>query len=211
MRRAFWLCTCCVALLQAFADTAVAAPVELPPISYRAFDGHTETLAPWQGEKVSVLVQPTKTRDPAVMTKLVTTLDRAYNYYAASTGREPAPDHSLNGRDPIAEVSSTCGAGCGRLGATGIEILTAYFEPMYEQIAKDDLYDQIPFYELGRNFWFWSGQLAFKAPDQDPVTTGFAVWMRFESMAAVGVSGAPFNGTPFATFASTVAGLAGKY
>ena len=82
---------------------------------------------------------------------------------------------------------------------------------MYQEIAQHDLYNQIPFYELGRSFWFWSPQLQFHAPDQDPVVTGFAVWMRFRSMAAANVQGAPFNGTPFTTFASQVAGLAGQY
>ena len=82
---------------------------------------------------------------------------------------------------------------------------TYYFESMYREVAQNDRYSQIPFYELGRNFWFWSPQLEFKPPEQDPVITGFAVWMRFRSMAAAGVNGAPFNGVPFSTFASQVA------
>jgi hypothetical protein len=145
------------------------------------------------------------------MTKLVTALDRAWSYYATTTGQLPATAHSLNGRDEIAEVSATCGAGCGYIGATGIEIQTTYFEAMYRRLANHDQYDQIPFYELGRNFWFWSDQLEFQPPDQDPVVTGFAVWMRFRSMNAAGVKGAPFNGTPFSTFHSQVAALAGQY
>jgi hypothetical protein len=63
----------------------------------------------------------------------------------------------------------------------------------------------------GRSFWFWSPQLQFHSPDSDPVVTGFAVWMRFRSMAAAGVPGAPFNGTPFSTFSSEVSALAGEY
>jgi hypothetical protein len=82
---------------------------------------------------------------------------------------------------------------------------------MYKQIAQSNLFDQIPFYELGRSFWFWSPQLQFQSPEQDPVVTGFAVWMRFRSMAAAGVQGAPFIGTPFTTFSSQVAALAGQY
>jgi hypothetical protein len=184
---------------------------QLPPVAYTAIDGHEETLTPWQGRHVSVLVEPGVSRDPEVMTKLVSALDRTWNYYASTTGRQPAIGHSLNGRDEVAEVSSTCGAGCTYIGATGTEILSSYFESMYREIAKRDLYDQIPFYELGRSFWFYSPQLEFHSPDQDPVVTGFAVWMRFRSMAAARVQGAPFNGTPFATFASQVAALAGQY
>ena len=170
-----------------------------------------ETLVPWQGHHVSVLVERGVPRDRAVMTKLVTALDRAWSYYAKTTGQLPVPANSLHGRDEIAEVSSTCGAGCTYVGATGTEMLTSYFEGMYRDIAQYDQYDQIPFYELGRSFWFWDEQLKFQRPDQDPVVTGFAVWMRFRSMAAAGVKGAPFNGTPFPTFQSQVAALAGQY
>ena len=186
--------------------------VQLPPVVYTAIDGHTETLTPWQGQHVSVLVEPGVTRDPRRDDEagegarprlgLLRPHDRA-------AARRRA--HSLNGRDEIAEVTSTCGAGCTYIGATGTEILTSYFESMYQEIAQHNLYDQIPFYELGRSFWFWSPQLQFQAPDQDPVVTGFAVWMRFRSMGAAHVKGAPFNGTPFATFASQVAALAGQY
>ncbi len=125
-------------------------------------------LDPWQGRKVSVLVEAGVARDRLVMTKLVRALDRAWDYYARTTGRLPATAHSLNGRDEVAEVTSTCGAGCTYIGATGTEMLTSYFESMYQQIAQYNLYDQIPFYELGRSFWFWSPQLQFQSPDQDP-------------------------------------------
>jgi serralysin len=188
---------------------------QLPPVLYTAIDSHTETLTPWQGRNVSVLVEPGVTRDPRVMTRLVRALDRAWDYYALTTGRLPAVAHSLNGRDEVAEVSSTCGAGCTYIGATGTEIVTSQFEYGYQQIAEHNLYDQVPFYELGRSFWFWSPQLEFQAPDLDPVVTGFAVWMRFRSMSAARVKGAPFNGTlpptPFPRFASQVAALAGQY
>jgi serralysin len=191
---------------------AAAERVEqLDPVLYKAIDGHTETLIPWQGRHVSVLVEPGVPRDRRVMGKLVGALDRAWEYYAETVGRVPAVAHSLNGRDEIAEVASTCGAGCTYLGATGTEMLTPYFESMYQQIAQSNLYDQIPFYELGRSFWFWSPQLQFQSPDQDPIVTGFAVWMRFRSMAAAGVEGAPFNATPFETFASQVEALASQY
>jgi serralysin len=196
---------------RAVAHEAAYTAQRLPPVAYTAFDGHTETLTPWQGRHVSVLVEPGVKRNPQVMSKLVSALDRAWNYYASTTGRVPAVGHSMNGRADLAEVSSTCGAGCTYLGAAGTEMLSSYFESMYQEIAKHDLYDQIPFYELGRSFWFWSPQLEFHAPDQDPVVTGFAVWMRFRSMTAAHVQGAPFNGTPFTTFASQVAALASQY
>jgi PASTA domain len=165
---------------------------------------------------VTILVEPGSPRDPLVMTKIVNALDRAWTYYSETTGRTPAALHSLNGRDEIAEVSSTScqGAACSYLGATGTEIQTQYFEWLYEEVARSNEYDQVPFYELGRSFWFWSPQLEFHIPEQDPVVTGFAVLMRFESMAAAGVTGAPFNGpegTPFPTFTAQVEALSGEY
>jgi hypothetical protein len=194
---------------------------ELPALTYKAQDGHAETLTPWQGGHVTVLLEPDTSRDPSVMGKLLGALDRAWSYYAESTGRAPATDqYTLNGRDEIAEVSSDnpktggCGgAACTYFGKDGTEEVTQYFEYGYNEIAQHDLYDQPLFYELGRSFWFWRSQLAFKPPDQgDAVETGFAVWMRFRSMAAAGLSGAPFNGTtPFPTFESEVEGLSARY
>lgn len=143
-----------VVLGLAFAPDANAAQ-ELAPVAYTGEDGHTETLIPWQGQKVSVLVEPGIARDPAVMSKLVGALDGAWRYYAATTGRLPSPYRSLDGRDEIAEVASIpsgCAA-CSYLGATGTDILNTYFEPIYQQVAQSNLYDQIPFYELGRTFW----------------------------------------------------------
>lgn len=162
---------------------------QLKAVTYRAFDDHTETLVPWQGEKVTVLSQAGVTRDGGAMTRLVSALDRAYRFYADMTGREPDPYFTLNGRDTIAQVSATCGAGCGYLGATGVEIANSFFESMYAAVLQHDYYDQIPFYELGRNFYYFGEQLGFHEPDADPVGTGFAVWMRFESMDAAVVEG----------------------
>jgi hypothetical protein len=162
---------------------------QLEPVSYTTFDGHAETLVPWQGEKVAVLAKAGVSRDAGAMTRLVSALDRAYQFYAEATGRKPTPYFALNGRDTIAEVSTTCGAGCGYLGQTGVEVAEPYFESMYSGVAEHDQYDQIPFYELGRNFYFYGGQLGFPSPDVDPVGTGYAVWMRFESMAAAVVTG----------------------
>lgn len=187
-------------------DPSPSQVSQLSTVSYRAFDGHFETLVPWQGEEVSVLSDPAADRDPGVMTKLVSALDRAYRFYATMTGREPSPYFTLNGRTTIAQVTSTCGAGCGYLGATGVEIASPFFEGMY-QAAQGNLYDQIPFYELGRNFWFYGPQLAFRSPDQDPVISGYAVWMRYESMEGAKVGG----DMPFEKFRDEVASLIDIY
>src|SRR5215467_3895149 len=53
---------------------------KLSPVLYTAIDGHTETLTPWQGPKVAVLVEPGVKRSATVMTKMVCALNRAYSY-----------------------------------------------------------------------------------------------------------------------------------
>jgi hypothetical protein len=191
--------------------SASCTVTKLSPVLYTAIDGHTETLTPWQGPKVAVLVEPGVTRTAAVMTKMVCALNRAYTYYQNTVGRSPAPAKTLNGRDTVAEVTTTCGAGCTYIGATGTELQTTTFDTLYNQIACCNQYDQAVFYEFGRSFWFWSSQLQLPSPCSDPVVTGFAVWMRFRSMSAAKVAGAPFNGTPFSTFEAQVQGLEGIY
>jgi hypothetical protein len=185
---------------------------KLGTVTYTAFDGHTERLTPWEGAQVAVLVEA-GVRSASVMSKMVCALDKAWTYYRTTTGETPTPIRTTAGRTDVAEVGATCGAGCTFLGEAGTEILTSYFENSYHEIARYNLYDQIPFYEFGRSFWSWTNQLSYSPPCTvgDPPTTGFAVWMRFRSMAAAGVQGAPFKGFPFNTFKSQVTGLEGVY
>ena len=202
-------------LEKADAAAATCTVKRLAPVTYIAFDGHSELLTPWQGTNVAVLVEPGIRRSRTVMTKMVCALDRAWRYYHRTTGETPTPVRSTDGRTDVAEATSTCGAGCTFLGGAGTEIQTTYFEYGYQEIKNHNLYDQIPFYEFGRSFWFWTNQLSYSPPCTmgDPPTTGSAVWMRFRSMHAAGVHGAPLFGTttPFATFRSQVRGLEGIY
>jgi hypothetical protein len=131
--------------------------------------------------------------DPAVVTKMVAALDEAWEYYQSLTGREPTPYFTYNNLATIAVVDDTCGAGCGFLGFTGIEILRPFFENAYTQLQQNNLYDQIPFYELGRNFWFYQDQLGAL----DAFVTGFAVFNRFQSMDVAMVQGTSFGVTDF--------------
>jgi hypothetical protein len=193
--------------------TTTCTATKLARVSYTAFDGHTETLTPWEGAKVAVLVEPGVTRSATVISNMVCALDKAWNYYQKTTGKTPTAIRTTNGRTDVAEVSSTCGAGCTFSGGAGTEIQTTYFEYGYNEIANYNLYDQIPFYEFGRSFWFWTDQSQYSDPctHPDPPATGFAVWMRFRSMKAAGVQGAPFGTTTFNTFQSQVRGLEGIY
>lgn len=142
-------------------------------------------LYPYPGANIALLVDQADL-NYAELNEMVNYIDAAYDFYARTTGRHPYPyaPTLYDGRLTVAVVDSTCGAGCGYLGSTGIEILDTYFYIMYESEGADRY--NIPFYELGRNFWFYSGKIAYKA--NDPVTTGFAVFMREMAEIETGVT-----------------------
>ncbi|SDL39670.1 calcium-binding protein [Paracoccus chinensis] len=157
-------------------------------VNYVSFQGDTLDLTPWVGEHVALLTPPDMSLDPAVVSDMLTALDRAWEFYRSITGREPVPwePTTHEGRSTIAVVDSTCGAGCGYLGFTGIEILRPFFENAYAQLRGEGRHDQILFYELGRNFWFYGDELGA----MDAFVTGFAVVNRYLSMNAAGLEGA---------------------
>ncbi len=175
----------------------LCVPLRAETVSYTSFEGDTYMLAAWRGSNVAVLTQDASL-DPVAMGELVGAIDQGYSVYQTITGREPNPwgPTTLDGLSTIAQVDSTCGAGCGYLGFTGIEILSSFFEDVYDATANDGQYDQLPFYELGRNFWFYGDQLG----TVDPFVTGFAIANRFVSMQESGLDGAPFNDLSFNEF-----------
>src|SRR5215813_6245242 len=205
----FGLAASVIATAQSFGLTTNSVGL----VSYTAFDGTSYTLKPWFGQNIAVLTPTTSSYQPNVMAEVISALDQAYAYYGRVTGRQPTSFDStlLEGRDTIAVVNSTCGAGCSYVGFTGTEILNQYFQILYNGVATANQYDQVLFYEFGRNFWFYGSQLDYQSPDIDPVATGFAVYMRFMSMSAIGVLGGPYNGTPFPAFASAVTNLIDAY
>jgi len=179
------------------------------PQSYTTFQNATLNLYKYEGAKVMVLAN-SPTLNASAMTKLTNALDGTYDFYKRCTGREPTrfPNTFINNRTTVARVDATCGAGCGYLGATGIELLNSFFDVLYTEILNNNLYDQAVFYEFGRNFWFY-GNLAYK--QNDPVTTGFAVFMRFMAMEDIGVQGAKFGNMTFTEFRNKVQGLLPLY
>jgi hypothetical protein len=182
-----------------------------PVISYRTFAGGRVTLRPWPGRRVAVLVRPGSFGDRRIMTRIVLAFDEAWDFYAAMTGRQPALFRQYRKRDSIAVVTTSCGAACSYLGATGTEINPQYFQALYDGVRTSNVYDQAMFYEFGRNFWFYGSQLAPATTYGDTVTTGYAVFMRFESMNAIGIKGGHYNDTPFPTFERQVWGIAHSY
>ncbi|OYD82897.1 M10 family metallopeptidase C-terminal domain-containing protein [Azospirillum brasilense] len=157
-------------------------------VAYTSFQGEALELTPWEGRNIVLLTQSSDL-DAGVMQTIVSKLDEAYDFYARITGREPSPNFTYNGKASIAEVENTCGAGCGWLGSTGIEIMPPYFNTLYTGVRDAGLYDQVLFYELGRNFWFYDQPLL----GLPSFTTGFAIENRFLSMDAADVNGGAFN------------------
>jgi hypothetical protein len=191
--------------------TGEKIPVPTSTITYRAFDGTEYERYPWEGKKLTLLSE-TNELDPVTMKRWLDGVDGAYNYYAVCTGREPWNQGMatyINERSTIASVPTTCGAGCGYLGATGVEIMSGLFTEIYQSIHSDNQFSQVLFYELGRNFWFYSDQLQYK--QNDPVVTGYAVFMRFVVVEAASLQGAPFNSWTFPEFKNTVRGLLDLY
>ncbi|MBI1369816.1 MAG: hypothetical protein GC162_14315 [Planctomycetes bacterium] len=212
VRLAVLIGLCCASVQAAEGD----APAELlspRAVEYTTFQRDKLTLHAWVGEHVAVLT-PTADLDAATMTKMVRGLDRVYAFYRTSTGRDPKAIKTkmIDGRTTVAVVAKTCGAGCGNVGATGIEMMPEYFQELYTGLKKRDQWDQVICYEFGRNFWFAGPQLEYQGDDNPrSVQTGYAVFMRFMSMQSAGLDGGPFRGKSFDEFKQTVEGLVDLY
>lgn len=206
-----------IVVLQLLAITAASQQVAIrhravtpsADIQYTTFNEDILTLVPHAGRNIALLTPDGPQYKSDTIAVLVDGLDRAYDYYASATEQVPYLYRQFHGKDSIAVVQTTCGAGCGYLGATGVEIAQPYFDILYRGVAERNEWDQVLFYELGRNFWFYGDQIEYQKNDPPgtvtgSVTTGFAVLNRFLSMEAAGLSGAPFNGQPFSVFRSRV-------
>jgi hypothetical protein len=170
-------------------------------VLYTSFQGTSYELTPWYGQDVAVLTQ-SPNLDPATMNKILSAFDSAWNVYHNLTGQIPTPyaPTTLNGKDTIAQVpdGATCGAGCSYLGYTGTELTNTFVNYLYGKVSNYGQFDQVQFYEFGRNFWFYQRQLGIV----DPFVTGFAIANRFVSMEQASIPGAPYynTGMPFADF-----------
>ncbi|MBL9137714.1 MAG: DUF1565 domain-containing protein, partial [Verrucomicrobiales bacterium] len=182
----------------------------LPTIPYTTFDGRLVTRALVKGQKVALLPSD-PTLHPPTLDRIASALDRAYDAYLAAAGRPPQPYRMIQGLLPIAAVDQTCGAGCGYLESTGIELQQVTFDRLYNGALFRDQYDQTPFYELGRNFWLYESKIAYRESTATPISTGFAVFMRFYSMEAAGVAGGPINDVEFGVFKSAIEALVDDY
>lgn len=171
----------------ATADEPVLQPGQ--PVDYARLAFQPETwkkkststlLTPWSGKRV-VFLTVQGDYDPALITRWVRALDDGWALYARLTGAQPGLLKQLDGKATIAAVPGfeyTCGAGCGYVGATGIE-LAMFYDWNYPALRKNP--KAIPhyvFYEMGRNFYTFGDR-------HSCFTTGFAVFMRYVCMDAL--------------------------
>jgi uncharacterized protein (TIGR03437 family) len=175
-------------------------------VMYQGFSGAsnnipvTYNLYPWFGKKVALLT-PLNTLDVPTMNTILAGLDAAWAVYEQITGADPSPypPGTLNGRDIIAVVPDasipSCAA-CTYVGANGSELTSTWFDVLYNGVMDNGQFDQVMFYEFGRNFWFYTNQLG----QVGQFITGFAIANRFISMDSAGLNGGPFNGLTFAQF-----------
>ena len=134
-------------------------------------------LTPWEGKKVVFLTTDAKL-DHGLMGIWVSRLDEGWQLYADLTGRSPGAFHQINGKPTIAAVPTaavTCGAGCGYIGVTGIE-LAMFYDANYPQLrARPNSMPHYAFYEMGRNYYTFGDR-------HSCFITGFAVFMRYVCM-----------------------------
>ena len=160
-------------------------PVDYGPLAFypERWQAHQQNtmLYPWEGKQL-IFLTTKNDLDPKVMGIFLDRLDAAWSQYADMVGRSPNPYKLLNKKPLIAAVPDgrlTCGYGCGMVGATGIEV-AAFYSFDYPQVTKQPkAFPHYYFYEMGRNYYVFGDR-------HSSFVTGFAVFMRYVCMDAVG-------------------------
>ena len=137
-------------------------------------------LTPWTGKSV-IFLTTDDALDPGLMGHWVSRLDAGWQLYADLTGRKPNPFKQFEGKVTIAAVPGadlTCGAGCGFVGATGIELAMFYDHNYPELKTHPKAMPHYVFYEMGRNYYTFGDR-------HSCFITGFAVFMRYVCMDAL--------------------------
>ncbi len=166
------------------APLAPGAPVDYAGLAFQPDDwrrrGLDFEMVPWAGREVVFLTKGDGF-DRALMGAWVARLDAGWRTYAGLTGALPRPFKQLGGKPVVAAVPGgglTCGAGCGYVGATGIE-LAKFYDDDYPKLARRPAsMPHYVFYEMGRNFYTFGDR-------HSCFITGFAVFMRYVCMDAL--------------------------
>ena len=179
-----------IVLLRTAATAHAGPPVPGAPVDYAANSLYPERwgklgvdprLVPWAGERVTLLTR-TADLDARTIGVFLGRLDRGWGHYADMVGTPPHPRGLVAGNPTIAAVPDgrlTCGLGCGVIGATGIEVC-GFYDHDYPLVRRDpEAFPHYYFYEMGRNWYVFGDR-------HSSFITGFAVFMRYSCMDAVG-------------------------
>src|SRR6266508_188603 len=174
------------AAASAIAVRSASAQAKPPaPVAYTTFARRSVQLRPFVGRQVALLVDPARSVDRVVSDRVLSALDRAWDWYRGYFGRTPDVYSPHAGKLTVAEVA---GGGSGIPGYGGIELHPDTMTRLLTG-ARTDRYNQAAFFFFGHNFWFFDDSLgritAFAA--------GFADVHRFHCMEAIALTGAPWD------------------
>ncbi len=194
--------------------------IPVPNVIVKNLSGRDVTRVAWLGEHVAFFTK-SGSWDRDVMSRILKTLDMAYESYSKVTQFRPTTRNLYQGRIVIVEVDSadlSCGGGaCGHEGAAGIELLPILFERLYNGVKLYDRYDQAIFYELGHNFLDRNSYIPVLKGNSsrsnwlDASSGGFAVLMRYLFIESKSVPGGPWDrggGTEWGKFFDDMKSLA---
>ena len=177
-------------------DVEIPKPVTLDftEVTYRAFDGREYKLNAIEGESVVLLIPLNGNYNQDIIYQILSSLDDGWQYFQYVMGQDPLyngnnvfiDNTQVTNKPTLAAVASTCGAGCGWIGATGIEIGNGTWEETYFNAVNKMETRGVFQYEMGRNFWLFGHQL--QAADWDPyhLATAFATIFGFKAGVAGG-------------------------
>ncbi|MHA8057866.1 T9SS type B sorting domain-containing protein [Aquirufa nivalisilvae] len=154
---------------------------ELTEDIYFAFDARQIPVWSIQGRNVVLRIDKTKITndqlaDVATLAKMVERTDALYEFYKNTLGYEPPGGNPNFGyKTSVFFGIPSCGAGCGLVGAKGIEV--SGFENIFYNLKTNSNInrDVILAYEFGRNFFDFSSKVLFPyAPYSNEKNGGMA-------------------------------------
>ncbi len=172
-------------------------------LTYYRFDGEPEDLLAVEGTNVMLFVPFDTQYSRQHLNNFANRIDKSWNYFIEITGREPITqpvrlnvnDFTINYREKptLAVVESTCGAGCGYVGSTGIELHKDLWPVTIERHMNNEETRGIFEYEMGRNFWFYGDRLQPSELPEYHLANAFATIFGYKAGVAGGSTTQPGN------------------
>jgi PKD repeat protein len=163
------------------------AQFSLKQENYNAFDGRIIPAYSIESKYTVLFIDTSvinrnQLKDTATLVRIVQRVDTLYAFYKNNLGYDPVGGNPNYGyKANVFFGPPSCGAGCGLIGAKGIEVdgfSGIYYNHKYKQNVNRDV---IIGYEFGRNFFNFSDKILFPfRPNTDDKNGGFA-----EAFAAI--------------------------